>query len=332
MCRSCHGCQVTGQYSPPEPMQRTEPPTGPWQDVAADLIGPMLNGKNLSVVVDYYSCFFEVVVMKSTTTPGIIAALMDIFPRFGFPFTLKTDNGAQFMSGEFEGFLQECRIEHRKSPPLWPQANGEVERQNGTLLKSMKIAAAEGKRWIEELPKFLLAYRSTPQVSTGAIPASLMFRKEIRTKLPELRPQKSLRDESMRDEDWEQKLKKKAYADGKCDKVPSPIVPGDQVLLKNTREKGKLAPKFETKPYTVLTKERHQVPVESSKGAVYKRDSLFVKPYLSVSELEPPTESVPANTKSEDKPGIVKRPRHIVRPPQRLKDYVPGKPRDCLKT
>ena len=50
--------------------------------------------------------------------------------------------------------------------------------------------------------------------------------------------------------------------------APSPIVPGDQVLLKNTRERGKPAPKFETKPYTVLTKERHQVTVKSSEGAV----------------------------------------------------------------
>ena len=38
MCKGCHGCQVVGKYSPPEPMQRTEPPTGPWQDVAADLM------------------------------------------------------------------------------------------------------------------------------------------------------------------------------------------------------------------------------------------------------------------------------------------------------
>ena len=29
ICRSCHGCQVVSQLSPPEPMQRTEPPTGP---------------------------------------------------------------------------------------------------------------------------------------------------------------------------------------------------------------------------------------------------------------------------------------------------------------
>ena len=65
-----------------------------------------------------------------------------------------------------------------------------------------------------------MAYRSTPQVSTGATPASLMFGKEIKTNLPELRPKKSLHDESMRDKDWEQKLKQKAYADGKGDAVP----------------------------------------------------------------------------------------------------------------
>ena len=33
---------------------------GSWQDVAADLMGSMPGGENLLVVVDYYSCFFEV--------------------------------------------------------------------------------------------------------------------------------------------------------------------------------------------------------------------------------------------------------------------------------
>jgi len=78
-CKSCHECQVVGQYSPPEPMQRTEPPTGPWQDLAVDLMGPMPGGENLLVVVDYYSRYYEVVVMRSTTSPKIIAALTEIF-------------------------------------------------------------------------------------------------------------------------------------------------------------------------------------------------------------------------------------------------------------
>ena len=85
------------------------------------------------------------------------------------------------MNGEFEGFLRECVIEHRKSL-IWLQANEGVERRNRTLLKSMKTAAAEVKMWIDELQKFLLAYMSTPQASAVA----KMFGREIRTKIPYL--------------------------------------------------------------------------------------------------------------------------------------------------
>ena len=94
------------------------------------------------------------------TSTKIIVALMDIFAT---PWRL----GAQFVNGEFEGFLRECVIEHRKSL-IWLQANEGVERRNRTLLKSMKTAAAEVKRWIDELPKFLLAYMSTPQAAAVA--------------------------------------------------------------------------------------------------------------------------------------------------------------------
>ena len=68
-----------------------------------------------------------------------------------------------------------------------------------------------------------------------------------------------------------------------------------------------------------------------NEGAVYERESLSVKLYLSVTELESATELVPANSKSEDKPGVVERCRHIITPPKRFKDYVLGKPRNCLK-
>ena len=57
-----------GEFCPPEPMQRVEPPSGPWQDVAIDVLGPFPSGEKLLVVVDYYSRFFEVVVMRTTTS------------------------------------------------------------------------------------------------------------------------------------------------------------------------------------------------------------------------------------------------------------------------
>ena len=85
--------------------------------------------------------------------------------------------------------------------------------QRRTLLKSLKVVEVEGKKWKDELDKFLLAYRTTPQSSTGATPAFLMVGRELKTKLPELRPNKSVLDESTRDRDWNQKLAGKMYGD-----------------------------------------------------------------------------------------------------------------------
>ena len=157
LCRSCHGCQVVSEYAPPEHMARAFPPSGPWEDCAADILGPLPSGESLLVVVDYFSRYFEVVILNSTSSTRTIEALKPIFARFGVPHTLKTDNGPQMVSEEFETFLAENGIEHRTTPPLWPQANGEVERQNRTLMKSVQIAHIEGKDWRQELQTFLTA-------------------------------------------------------------------------------------------------------------------------------------------------------------------------------
>ena len=68
----------------------------------------------------------------------VIDFLGPVFTRYGYPFSVKSDNGPQLGSQVFKDFLVEHRIEHRTSPPLWVQANREVERQNRTLLKVLK--------------------------------------------------------------------------------------------------------------------------------------------------------------------------------------------------
>ena len=252
-------------------MQRVHPPTGPWQDVAIDVLGPLPSGESLPIVVDYYSCFLEVVIMQSTTSQKMTEALTPIFVHYGYPFTLKSDNAAQFELEEFKELLSKNDIEHRKSPPLWSQANGEVERQNRTLLKVLKIAQVEGKRWKDELNKFLLAYRTTPHSTTGMTPASLMFRRALKTKLPELHPNKSMLDENIRDLDWNHKLSSKFYANKRRNATFNPVVPGDKVLLKNTKSSGKLAPNFEPQPYTVQAKEGQELTLKADDGTLYRK-------------------------------------------------------------
>ena len=87
LCRSCQGCQVVGEFCVPVPMQRVELPTSPWKDV--DLMGPLPTGESLLVVVDYYSHFYEVGILRSTTVDKVIDFLVPVFTRYGYPFSGK---------------------------------------------------------------------------------------------------------------------------------------------------------------------------------------------------------------------------------------------------
>lgn len=60
-------------------------------------------------------------------------------------------------------------IQHRKVTAKWPQANGEVERQNRSLLKRIQIAQAERKDWKKELNVYLASYRTLPHPTTGQV-------------------------------------------------------------------------------------------------------------------------------------------------------------------
>ena len=106
------------------------------------------------VVVDYHTQYMEVQVLKSTTTDKIIKRYKSL--THGLPVSITTDNGPQFISQEFQRFVDYECIDHRRVTPLWPQANGEVERQNRSLLKTTKIAQIEKKDWRKERESFLL--------------------------------------------------------------------------------------------------------------------------------------------------------------------------------
>ena len=136
-CRTCHGCQLVARPDPPEPLKPTPLPQGPWEDLAVDIMGPLPSGHYLLVVVDYYSRYYEVAILPSTTTGKVIECLEDIFSRHGLPISLKSDRGPQFISDEFQEYCKQNNIAHCKVTARWAQANGEVERQNASLLKRL---------------------------------------------------------------------------------------------------------------------------------------------------------------------------------------------------
>lgn len=140
--KQCKGCALVAAPNPPEPLIRKQLPDQPWIDVAADFLGPLPDGQHLLVVIDYYSRFMEVSEMNSITASDTINELAIIFSRYGLPMTLRVDNGPQLNENceEFREFCESSGIKLINTIPFWPAMNGEVECQNRSLLKRLRIA------------------------------------------------------------------------------------------------------------------------------------------------------------------------------------------------
>ena len=217
--------------------------------------------------------------MQSTTAEKMIEQLDEIFSRYGYPATIKSDNGPQFVSEEFAQYCEQNGIVHVKVTAKWAQANGEVERQNKSILKRLQIAQAEHKPWKRELRKYLMAYRGLPHNTTGRSPAELMFGRKMRGKIPDL-SFNPVYDQEVHDRDSEQKAKAKIYADNRRGARYSGVDIGDQVLVQQEKS-NKLSTRFNPIPHTVISKNGNSTVVESPSGTQYSRNTSHIKKLVS---------------------------------------------------
>ena len=68
---------------PKEPMIAHKLPDRPWKNVATDLFE--LDNEHYLIVVDYYSRYFELERMSTTTSSAVINKMKAIFTRHGTP-------------------------------------------------------------------------------------------------------------------------------------------------------------------------------------------------------------------------------------------------------
>ena len=138
----------------------------PWQRIHVDFAGPVA-GKMLLVAVDAHSKGPEVISMASISAEKTISVLRELFARLGLPEQLVTDNGPQFISREFTGFMASLGIKHLRSAPYHPASSGAAER----LVQTVKLAILAGEQsgaFLEQsLAAFRLQYRNTPHATTG---------------------------------------------------------------------------------------------------------------------------------------------------------------------
>ncbi|XP_062581077.1 uncharacterized protein K02A2.6-like [Saccostrea cucullata] len=166
-------------------------PSGPWENLSADFCGSLPTGEYLFVVIDEYSRFPVVEIVKSTSANTTIPVLDKLISTLGVPKVIKTDNGSPFNSHAFKEFAENIGFHHRRITPRCLKANSQVESFNKPMMKAVRAAHIERKNWKQELFKFLRQYRGTPNPSTGFAPFLLLFNRETRTKLPQVPTHKS---------------------------------------------------------------------------------------------------------------------------------------------
>ncbi|CAC5388196.1 unnamed protein product [Mytilus coruscus] len=278
--KSCHGCQITSQFSHPEPLEPTKLSTVPWQYLAIDLLGPLPSGHFVFVVIDYYSRYYEIDITKHTSSEKIIDSLENMFLRHSLLLSIRSDNGPQFTSKLFKQYLEDIDVNHLRNTPLYPAANGEMERQNRSLMKRIRIAQADAMDWKRELRKYKMAYGTIPHSVTGVSPSELLFKRKIRTKLPEIDCKEDVTtlDEEMRDRDMYAKHKNKMYIDEKRNAHESDLKTGDNFLVKQ-QYTNKMTTLFISIPYKLVEKIGNQCVVQSPEGLQYRRNTTHVKTY-----------------------------------------------------
>lgn len=212
--KNCHGCILVAVPDPPEPLKRMELPTEAWQHLALDFLGPLPNGQSILVVIDYYSRYQTAEFMGKTDAKSTIKVLRKIFNLLGNPMTITCDNGPQFACEEFRQFCNELGIKIVATIPYWPQQNGDVERQNRSLLKVLRICQNTGGDLEQTLLDYLSMYRSTKHPSTGKTPYELCIGRNIRDKLPTVEIPMEI-DEEVADRDKEKKEKGKVETEKK---------------------------------------------------------------------------------------------------------------------
>ncbi|KAL3690616.1 hypothetical protein R1sor_016925 [Riccia sorocarpa] len=185
--RSCDECQRYGKPGQSHRMTLTPIITvRPFQKWAIDYMGPfnppfaITRHEYIIVAVDYVTKWAEVQSVRHADARTTVRFIEDfIIARFGLPISITSDNGRHFVNQAMRHVMASYGIRQNFSTPYHPQANGQVERVNRTLLSTLrKTVDANPKDWDRRLIGALWAYRTTFKTTTGQTPFQLVYGQE----------------------------------------------------------------------------------------------------------------------------------------------------------
>ncbi|XP_055614238.1 uncharacterized protein K02A2.6-like [Uranotaenia lowii] len=182
LVKDCASCQANKANPPKAAYHCWETPSEPFQRVHADYAGPFM-GYYYLVLIDAFSKWPDVHVLKNMTTETTIRACREFFSTYGIPSVFVSDNGPQFASVDFAKFIKLNGIVHKFSAPYHPATNGQAERFIQTMKCKMKASVSNRSEINAELCNILVTYRKSVHPTTGYSPSMIVFGRQIRSRL-----------------------------------------------------------------------------------------------------------------------------------------------------
>ena len=251
-CRACPVClRYNSKKTKKEPLHPLPVISQPWDRVAIDIVGKLPRTRRgncfILTVMDFATRYMEAIPLRRVDAVTTCNALMEVFAHFGLPREILSDNGSNFVAEVTEKLIKLLGVKHIKCSPYHPESNGMLERSHQVLKKTLDKLGASQTNWDEYL---LLALRTAPHAALGISPYHLLFGRDARTPVSELRqrmeelepaPKRVVEYISqlykeletcqalVEKKDAEAKEKSKAYYDR--DKKEDQLKPGELVLM-----------------------------------------------------------------------------------------------------
>ena len=167
------------------PLQETDIPPYPMAKLSLDLSGPypttLSGNKYIIAFVDWYSGWPEAFPVPHKTAETAADLIIEqIFPRFGCPLQIVSDNGTENVNKVVRETLAKLKIDHVLTSIFHPQSNAKVKRFHRTLHDILaKMVADDQQAWNLCLNQTLAAIRFNVSESSKISPFYLLYNTDV---------------------------------------------------------------------------------------------------------------------------------------------------------
>uniref|UniRef100_A0A5F9D2T5 Uncharacterized protein n=1 Tax=Oryctolagus cuniculus TaxID=9986 RepID=A0A5F9D2T5_RABIT len=164
-CKACQAVNAHPTQTPSGKRLRGNRPGQYWEVDFTEVKPARCGYRYLLVFVDTFSGWVEAYPTRKETALVVAKKIMEeIFPRFGLPKVIGSDNGPAFVARVSQGLAKILGIAWKLHCAYRPQSSGQVKRMNRTIKETLaKLAMETGlKDWTMLLRYALFRARNTP--------------------------------------------------------------------------------------------------------------------------------------------------------------------------